>query len=102
MHNTHQQATLGPGGGGGTEADLSPDLCLMPCVLVCEGDQVGRLSHLLVIQRDNKQDHTVILTTGSHQGRGGGAGELHCKKRIPIFPSPAGMSFTILSLAGNN
>jgi hypothetical protein len=26
---------------------------------------------------------------------------LHCKKRLPIFPSPAGMSPTKLSLAGN-
>jgi hypothetical protein len=27
---------------------------------------------------------------------------LHCKKRFAIFPSPAGMSLTKLSLAGNN
>ncbi len=27
---------------------------------------------------------------------------LHCKKRLPIFPPPAGMSLTKLSLAGNN
>jgi hypothetical protein len=27
---------------------------------------------------------------------------LHCKKRLTIFPSPAGMSLTKLSLAGNN
>jgi hypothetical protein len=27
---------------------------------------------------------------------------LHCKKRVAIFPSPAGMSLTKLSLAGNN
>ncbi len=26
---------------------------------------------------------------------------LHCKKRLAIFPSPAGMSLTKLSLAGN-
>ncbi len=26
---------------------------------------------------------------------------LHCKKRFAIFPSPAGMSLTKLSLAGN-
>jgi hypothetical protein len=26
----------------------------------------------------------------------------HCKKRLLIFPSPAGMSLTKLSLAGNN
>jgi hypothetical protein len=26
----------------------------------------------------------------------------HCKKRLPIFPSPAGMSITKISLAGNN
>ncbi len=26
---------------------------------------------------------------------------VHCKKRLPIFPSPAGMSLTKLSLAGN-
>jgi hypothetical protein len=26
---------------------------------------------------------------------------LHCKKRLPIFPSPAGMSLTKLSLDGN-
>jgi hypothetical protein len=26
----------------------------------------------------------------------------HCKKRFAIFPSPAGMSITELSLAGNN
>ncbi len=29
-------------------------------------------------------------------------GKLHCKKRFVIFPSPAGMSFTKLSLDGNN
>jgi hypothetical protein len=27
---------------------------------------------------------------------------MHCKKRLAIFPSPAGMSLTKLSLAGNN
>jgi hypothetical protein len=27
---------------------------------------------------------------------------LHCKKRLTIFPSPAGMSLTTLSLEGNN
>jgi hypothetical protein len=27
---------------------------------------------------------------------------VHCKKRLAIFPSPAGMSLTKLSLAGNN
>jgi hypothetical protein len=27
---------------------------------------------------------------------------LHCKKRFVIFPSPAGMSLTKLSLGGNN
>jgi hypothetical protein len=27
---------------------------------------------------------------------------LHCKKRLAIFLSPAGMSLTKLSLAGNN
>ncbi len=26
----------------------------------------------------------------------------HCKKWLAIFPSPAGMSYTELSLAGNN
>jgi hypothetical protein len=32
----------------------------------------------------------------------GELGHLHCKKRLAIFPSPAGMSLTILSLAWNN
>ncbi len=27
---------------------------------------------------------------------------LHCKKRLAVFPSPAGVSLTKLSLAGNN
>jgi hypothetical protein len=27
---------------------------------------------------------------------------LHCEKKFTIFPSPAGMSLTKLSLAGNN
>jgi len=27
---------------------------------------------------------------------------LHCKKRLAVFPSPAGLSLTKLSLAGNN
>ncbi len=27
---------------------------------------------------------------------------VHCKKRLAIFPPPAGMSLTKLSLAGNN
>jgi hypothetical protein len=27
---------------------------------------------------------------------------IHCKKRLAIFPAPAGMSLTKLSLAGNN
>jgi hypothetical protein len=27
---------------------------------------------------------------------------LHCKKRFAVFPSPAGMPLTRLSLAGNN
>ncbi len=27
---------------------------------------------------------------------------VHCKKRLTIFPSPAGMSLTKLSQAGNN
>jgi hypothetical protein len=29
-------------------------------------------------------------------------GKIHCKKRFAIFPSPAGMSLTKLSLDGNN
>jgi hypothetical protein len=29
-------------------------------------------------------------------------GLLHCKKRFAIFPSPAGMPLTKLSLDGNN
>jgi hypothetical protein len=28
--------------------------------------------------------------------------QLHCKKRLAVFPSPDGMSLTKLSLAGNN
>jgi hypothetical protein len=28
--------------------------------------------------------------------------KVHCKKRLSIFPSPAGMSLTKLSLVGNN
>jgi hypothetical protein len=28
--------------------------------------------------------------------------QLHCKKRLAVFPSPAGVSLTKLSLAGNN
>jgi hypothetical protein len=32
---------------------------------------------------------------------GDGLGLLHCKKRLAIFPCPAGMSLTTLSLAGN-
>jgi hypothetical protein len=28
--------------------------------------------------------------------------KVHCKKRLPIFPSQAGMSLTKLSLAGNS
>jgi hypothetical protein len=41
-----------------------------------------------------------------HGARGGGVGEfpiycsIHYKKRLAIFPSPAGMSLTKLSLAG--
>jgi len=31
-----------------------------------------------------------------------GGGRLHCKKGLEVFPSPAGMSLTKLSLAGNN
>ncbi len=27
---------------------------------------------------------------------------IHCKKRLAVFPSPAGMSLTKLSLAGDN
>jgi hypothetical protein len=29
-------------------------------------------------------------------------GEVHCKKLLTIFPSPAGMSLTKTFLAGNN
>jgi hypothetical protein len=29
-------------------------------------------------------------------------GNMHCKKMVASFPSPAGMSLTKLSLAGNN
>jgi hypothetical protein len=28
--------------------------------------------------------------------------KVHCKKRLSIFPSPAGMSLTKLSMGGNN
>ncbi len=31
----------------------------------------------------------------------GGGGGLHCEKRLAIFPSPAGMALTKLSMAGN-
>jgi hypothetical protein len=31
-----------------------------------------------------------------------GVVNIHCKKRVAVFPSPAGMPLTILSLAGNN
>jgi hypothetical protein len=31
-----------------------------------------------------------------------GGRSIHCKKRLSVFPSPARMSITNLSLAGNN
>jgi hypothetical protein len=31
-----------------------------------------------------------------------GGGEVHCKKELAVFPSPAGMSLIKLFLGGNN
>jgi hypothetical protein len=39
---------------------------------------------------------------GGSEGGGGEERNIHCKKRLSCFPSPAGMSLTKLSLAGNN
>jgi hypothetical protein len=37
-----------------------------------------------------------------HPGMVSGLSELHCKKSLAVFPPPAGMSLTKLSLDGNN
>jgi hypothetical protein len=44
----------------------------------------------------------VRLNVGEGGRGGGGAGLLHCKKELAVFPSPAGMSLIKLSLGGNN
>ncbi len=39
---------------------------------------------------------------GTREAENQGGTGVHCEKRFPIFPSPAGMSLTKLSLDGNN
>jgi hypothetical protein len=41
----------------------------------------------------NEEITPLLLNTG---------GNTHCKKKLAIYPSPAGMSLTKLSLAGNS
>jgi hypothetical protein len=46
--------------------------------------------------RHNKNYHTAII---KRVIRGAKSYQVHCKKRLAVFPSPAGMSLTKLSLA---
>ncbi len=58
-----------------------------------------------------QRNHHRILGKKSRRGGGGGVDSpgwirerescVHCKKRLMIFPSPAGMSLTKRSLGGN-
>jgi hypothetical protein len=53
-----------------------------------------RCLHLSNTGKVRGTDHSTVC--------GGDVGFIHCKKRLFIFPSPAGMSLNKLSLAGNN
>jgi hypothetical protein len=46
-----------------------------------------------VVLESTQNDHREAVTVSN---------KLHCKKWFSIFPSPAGISLTKLSLAGNN
>jgi hypothetical protein len=60
---------------------------------------VNRWRHINRALRRRKRTHTDLLTGFK---KGGSEPFLHCNKRLAIFPSPAGMSLTKISLAGNN
>jgi hypothetical protein len=47
-------------------------------------------------------DTVIILTLGDLKAGARGGGGVQCKKRLVVFPSPARMSLTEFSLAGNN
>ncbi len=57
---------------------------LQQCIFVCNASGIRDSRNILYISIDN-----ICVT-------------LHCKKRLAVFPSPAGMSLTKLSLARNN
>jgi hypothetical protein len=68
--------------------------CLGPrgCGLHC----LGLITLLLSLVRFGNSFSTIFrANTAIFKG-------VHCKKRLAIFPSPAGMSLTKISLAGNN
>ncbi len=62
---------------------------------------------LFLSKIDSKEQNTILFDYSSSQKKSLFAdlqiwGYLHCKKRLAVFPSPAGMSLTKLSLVGNN
>jgi hypothetical protein len=73
----------GPGGGGGGTPGGGPP--------------VPKNSPTLRIRNTTHRYCTVHV-----QDSGSAYNKSRCKKRLTVFPSPAGMSLSKLSLAGNN
>jgi hypothetical protein len=48
-----------------------------------------------IIKRYDPQEHIIVIIPAFN-------GQLHCKKRLAIFPSPAGLSQTKFALVGNS
>ncbi len=82
------------------------------CVIACKHIRHCRENIKLILLPNKRQHSHKNMKNGKFYGRNEivpyfwenicGIGTLHCKKRLEIFPSLAGMSPTKFSLAGNN
>jgi hypothetical protein len=60
----------------------------------------ARIRHALCTRKDKQNRSRLRRKNAGREDKEGRA--VHCKKRYAVFPSPAGMSLTKLSLAGKN
>jgi hypothetical protein len=56
----------------------------------------------MVLREKKEIERGVLSVRGDDFSVQGWGGWVHCEKGLAVFPSPAGMSLTKLSLGGNN
>jgi hypothetical protein len=66
----------------------------------CASHCQARVRHALCTRKDKQNRSRVRKKNAGREDKEGRA--VHCKKRYAVFPSPAGISLTKLSLAGKH